>query len=104
MKTNDATRATAEGMPKILVPYAGHSAIDQMDEVLAKFRVLRLAVRGAAQGIDTISDFDLEAALSDIIDHIDPIRTFLAENDFDDRKLSFFECRRQWFERVGGDQ
>jgi hypothetical protein len=98
MKTN----STAAACPAT-VPYSGHSPIDEIDMVFAQLRTLRMAAQADSQGINDLSMNDVDIMLSRIVDQLDPIRAFLAENEgFMEVTTPFLECRRDWFARKGG--
>ena len=100
--TNMDTNSTAAACPAT-VPYSGHLPVEELDMVFAQIRTLRMAVQAASQGINDLAMEDAEIMLGRIVDQLDPIRTFLAENDFPEVKMPFLECRREWFARkVGG--
>ncbi|RUM95599.1 hypothetical protein EET67_22480 [Pseudaminobacter arsenicus] len=102
MRTNDATRATAEAMPtKATVPYPGQEPVDEIDQAIAQLRSLRLAMLADSQGLSNFTTSDAELIICDVLDQLDPIRTFLAENEFDDVRMAFVECRRIWARKGG---
>ena len=72
------------------------------DAAIARLRTLRLAVTAASQHVGDLAMLDIEVVLTDVLDQIDPVRTYLAENEFSDAKWPFLECRRAWFARKGG--
>lgn len=99
---NMQSNTTAAACPAT-VPYSAHSPIDEMDMAFAQLRTLRLAVQADSMGINDIAMVDVEIMLGRVIDQLDPIRAFLAENDdFADVQTPFLECRREWFARKGG--
>lgn len=101
-QSNMDTNSTAAACPAT-VPYSAHSPVDEMDMVFAQLRTLRLAVQADSMGINDLATNDIEMMLGRIVDQLDPIRAFLAENeDFDGAKTTFLECRREWFAREGG--
>lgn len=79
------------------VPYPAHSPIDEMDAAIARLRTIRAAVLADSLGLAEYSMCDAEIMISDVLDQLDPIRTFLAEEN-----MPFLECRREWFARKGG--
>lgn len=99
---NMKTNSTAAACPAT-VPYSGHSPVDEIDMVFAQLRTLRLAAQADSQGINDIASADIEIMLGRVIDQLDPIRAFLAENeDFTGTETAFLECRREWFARKVG--
>lgn len=101
--TIDAARATAEGLPiETIIPYPGQEPVNEIDQVIAHLRALSLAMLADSQGLAYFTTSDAELIISDVLDLLDPIRTFLAENEFDDARMSFVECRRIWSVRKGG--
>lgn len=96
------SNSTAAACPAT-VPYKAHSPIDEMDMVFAQLRTLRMAVQADCQGINDIAMVDVEIMLGRVVDQLDPIRAFLAENDdFPEVETPFLECRREWFARKAG--
>lgn len=104
MNTNDATRATAEAMPReqATVPYPAQDPINEMDAALGRLRVLYAALTADSQRLIGCSSLDAAMIVNEVLDTFDPIRMFLAENEFPNVSLSFLECRREWFARKGG--
>lgn len=91
-------------MSTATVPFPGHQPIDEMDEALAMLRTLRTALTADAQKLGSISSMDAEVMVADALNHLDPIRTFIAENMPDGKTISFLECRRHWYAQKGGEQ
>lgn len=101
MDANDATRANEKALPEVLVPYPGQDLIDEMDGALCRLRTIRLALLADCQQIASFSAFDAELMVGEVLDQLDPIRTFLAENMPQGNSMTFLECRREWFARKG---
>jgi hypothetical protein len=73
-----------------------------MDAAIARLRILYVALLGDSQMIATCDSLDASQIVNEVLDILDPLRTFLAENEFPNVSLSFLECRREWFARKGG--
>jgi len=90
----------------IVVPYPSQDPVDEMDDALAKLRVLRVALIADSQKLFSMSTADAEHILADVLDQFDPIREFLAENTMRPSALemSFLDCRRASLARAGGEK
>jgi hypothetical protein len=87
---------------KVTVPFPSQDPLDEMDESLARLRALYCSLLADSQGLTDFSSDDACALLNDALNQLDPIRAFLAENEFDDNlRMPFLECRRAWFARKG---
>lgn len=91
-------------MSTTTVPYPSQLPIDEMDTALAHLRVLQAACTADEMRMVDVSAADIVPILAVILDTLDPIRNFLAENDFEKVRISFLECRRQSIEKRGGTQ
>lgn len=90
----------------IVVPYPSNDPVDEMDDALAKLRVLRVALMADSQMLASVSTTDAELILADVLDQFGPIREFLAENTMRPGALemSFLDCRRASLARAGGEK
>jgi hypothetical protein len=102
--TTDATRATAEALPgaQATVPHPAQEPIDEMDVALGRLRVLYAALTADSQRLTGCSSLDATMIVNEVLDTLDPVRTFLAENDFPEVETPFLECRRAWFAKSAG--
>ncbi|GAA2885581.1 hypothetical protein GGQ99_005071 [Aminobacter niigataensis] len=94
-QSNMDTNTTAAACPAT-VPYPAQSPIDEIDDAIACLRTIRTAVIADTLGLVDYSMSDAEVMIGKVLDQLDPIRTFLAED------MPFLECRRAWFARKGG--
>lgn len=83
------------------IPYPAQEPIDSVDEVFALLRSLRCALIATSQKLVALDATDAAVILDEIMDRLDPIRSYLAENSFTDEELPYLECRRQWHLRKG---
>lgn len=106
MNTNDATRANAEAMPaaQATVPYPLQEPIDEIDVALGRLRVLYAALTADSQRLTGCSSLDAAMIVNEVLDTLNPIRTFLAENDFPKVETPFLECRREWYAKTAGSK
>ncbi|CAI2936064.1 hypothetical protein [Aminobacter niigataensis] len=102
MDMNNSTDTTAAACAAT-VPYPAQSPIDEMDDAIACLRTIRSAVIADTLGLVDYSMSDAEVMIGRVLDQLDPIRTFLAENGFPgELVMPFLECRREWFARKAG--
>lgn len=88
---------------KATVPFPGHEPIDEMEKALGRLRTLRLALMADSQGVADYSPLDAEMMVCEVLEQLEPIRTFLAENMPKGEELPFLDCRRAWFAKKGGE-
>lgn len=84
------------------VPFPANEPVSEIDEVIAKLRAIRVALMADSQMMIEFTSTDAEMLVGNVLDQLDPIRTFLAENTLVGDCISFLECRRQWFVQKGG--
>jgi hypothetical protein len=94
----DSTAAAA----RATVPYPSQEPIDEIDVAIGKLRVLHTALTADSLMIADCSSIDAAVIVDNVLGTLDPIRTFLAENEFPKVEKPFLECRRAWFARTGG--
>jgi hypothetical protein len=84
------------------VPYPAQDPINEMDAAIARLRILYVALVGDSQMIATCDSLDASQIVNEVLDTLDPVRTFLAENEFRKVEKPFLECRRAWYAKAAG--
>lgn len=79
------------------VPYPAQEPTNEIDAAIAHLRVLYAALTADSQRLIDCSSLDAAMIVSEVLDTLDPIRMFLAENDFPEVETPFLECRRAWY-------